>query len=501
MKPVEYFNGNCNIMVQPVSYLLNPSQDFANSMATGPQDELYTALNRFNSHLPDNVKLAVTPSWNWRPGTIPKFREYIHNKGLKPKMKASSLSHMLRRAREQSRYFQYWERQLGEIESLKYSLKAEGYSPNVDIDEFKEKLSNIVNRITKQIEDVNKMTNGNISIDVILGGLHNPRNATMYVDILIENMEISVISGDTCIQKVNLEPIHIIAAMNIRKFFRAIETKTLSYRPALKGMYLSDTLSRQSGGRTHTTYFPYISNPYYSREREIMQYSSVCLDRYTDEVNKAFLTLNWVNMSMSLMSWSQYYHTTHSNPYNNLSKLKLGMPKEYSLEYKHAAGRRGDCEDTMHALYNLNWSVQSEDDIKLTTIMHNQCKDIGCQFADSCDSYQYQENAITGWNNEDIKAVTEGFIGHLMERDCEDVKQAFVYELGEPSPRIGEDWWTCAYIKCRIHHNIDSLLNRIHSIIIKIDNIKPKIHIDESLLAGSEEEKRQAVLRWATGGH
>ena len=123
MKPVEYFNGNCNIMVQPVSYLLNPSQDFANSMATGPQDELYTALNRFNSHLPDNVKLAVTPSWNWRPGTIPKFREHIHNSVLKTNIKASSLSHMLRRAREQSRYFQYWERQLGEIESLKYSLK------------------------------------------------------------------------------------------------------------------------------------------------------------------------------------------------------------------------------------------------------------------------------------------------------------------------------------------------------------------------------------------
>ena len=75
----EYWNGRTYIAVEDTTVLLNPTQELANSIATGPQDDLYSALDRFNRPLPDNVKLAVTPSWNWKPGTIPKFREYLIN--------------------------------------------------------------------------------------------------------------------------------------------------------------------------------------------------------------------------------------------------------------------------------------------------------------------------------------------------------------------------------------------------------------------------------------
>ena len=115
MNPVEYYNGNSNIDVYSIKYLLTPSQELADSMATGPQDELYTALERFNSRLPDNVKLTVTPSWNWKPGTIPKFREYLWKNIYRFDSKATSLTHMMKRGREWANSYRYWENTLAEI--------------------------------------------------------------------------------------------------------------------------------------------------------------------------------------------------------------------------------------------------------------------------------------------------------------------------------------------------------------------------------------------------
>ena len=109
MKPVEYYNGTRTIDVMDIKFLLNPSQELANSMATGPQDDLYYALDRFNGWLPEEYQLAVTPSWNWKPGTIPKFKEYLINNLYKMNTKSQGLEHLMRRTREQTRYFSHWD--------------------------------------------------------------------------------------------------------------------------------------------------------------------------------------------------------------------------------------------------------------------------------------------------------------------------------------------------------------------------------------------------------
>ena len=119
----EYWNGRTYIAAEDTTVLLNPTQELANSIATGPQDDLYSALDRFNGRLPDDVKLAVTPSWNWKPGTIPKFREYLINTIYKINGKSNGLEHLMRRTREWSWNYRYWENNLRELEALKYSLK------------------------------------------------------------------------------------------------------------------------------------------------------------------------------------------------------------------------------------------------------------------------------------------------------------------------------------------------------------------------------------------
>ena len=74
--------------------------------------------------------------------------------------------------------------------------------------------------------------------------------------------------------------------------------------------------------------YPYISSGYSHTD-----YSTVCLDKHYDDVQNAIYKNDLVSLSFVLMQWAQYYHISHSNPYNQPSLLKFGMPGNYSDEY------------------------------------------------------------------------------------------------------------------------------------------------------------------------
>ena len=514
MNPVEYYNGNSNIDVYSIEYLLTPSQELADSMATGPQDELYTALERFNSRLPDNVKLTVTPSWNWKPGTIPKFKEYLWKNIYRFDSKATSLTHMMKRGREWANSYRYWENTLAEIESTKGTLKREGFSANVDIDEFKEKLSDIVNRIIKQCENVKQMTNGSVDIDVVTGNIDkNPRYAILYVDIMMTDLEINIFQGEKCLQKVKLCPIHIIASISLRKFIQTIDSRrNFSSSLTFRGLYCSTELpNRRSYRRTHSTYFPYIATPnipYNSHdENPKMIYQNVCLDRYTDEVKQSFLSLNWVDMAMSLMSWAQYYSIEHSNPYNNLRDLQIGMPKEYSKEYKHAVGIRTDCGPLLYNMFETVPRPTSKEQIVGLNKMHNYCNSIGCQFSDICTSYKENNIILENMKNETIICISESLIGEMMEMTdlFSENTNTYKYVLIDYFGEVGvteshQDFWSQMMWKIR-QRSESYLIDTAYLIYQELNLLgeQKAIPVDEDIL--SDEQKRQAVMQWATGGH
>ena len=432
MKPVEYYNGTRTIDVMDIKFLLNPSQDLANSMATGPQDDLYTALDRFNGWLPEEYQLAVTPSWNWKPGTIPKFKEFLINNIYKLNKKPQGLEHLMRRTREQTRFFQYYESRLADIESKKSWLKREGYSADVDIEEFTNKLKDIINRIESQRDMVRNMTNGNVTIDVVIGNIQTPRNAVIYVDVYMENLIMNVFQGEKCIQKVPLDPIHIISNINIRKFINAYESKKVN-QIRWKGSYLSEEIPVGRGTNfTHETCFPFIANNYYDSYNNNIRpvYSSVCLDNYIDEVNKSFCSLNWVDMVMSLMAWAQYYNTSFSHPYNNLSELTVGMPKDYSREYVSVVGFSSNCSRKQKSKYATSSIAKTFTQLEGMKMMNDSCNKIECQFREQCNTYYDQNRALMNLENNDNNSLIESYIGLFIEYDSTDLRASFVSEFG-----------------------------------------------------------------------
>ena len=71
---IELYNGHNNINVNTLDILREPNQQLANAIATGPQDEFFSKLEECNRVLTrfsdEELVLSVTPSWNWRPGTL-----------------------------------------------------------------------------------------------------------------------------------------------------------------------------------------------------------------------------------------------------------------------------------------------------------------------------------------------------------------------------------------------------------------------------------------------
>ena len=490
----EYWDGRKYVNAQNSSVLLNPTQELANSIATGPQDDLYSALDRFNRPLPDNVKLAVTPSWNWKPGTIPKFREYLINTLYKLNKKSNGLEHLMRRTRENTRMYQYWERNLRELEALKYSLKDQGYSPNVDIEEFKGRLTQIVTKLEKEADLVREMTQSNVTIKILVSGMNNPRNARLHIDVFLMDLNMSIFQRDKLLHKAPLAPIHIIFTIDLRKYINSQDKKYPnigSLHPS--GLYCSNQTNGDSSRYTQETFFPYISNNGRDRVTRKLYYGTVCLDKYNDEVKTSIMKGDLVNATMSIMSWAQYYNTDYSHPYNNLNSLQIGMPGSYSKEYAAVVGHHMSCPNTLHEKYKTNPVNSSMETILNREKMHDYCNSIKCQFSELCSSYQSQEIAVKYLKDEEHRYKIEGFIGELLERNL-------TYD---------EKWLLIDYYAVNINLQTTSTEDFLDNLMWVMRTKSPRTlntcfrefhpiepEINETL---TEEQQREAVMRFATG--
>ena len=488
----EYWNGRTYIAVEDTTVLLNPTQELANSIATGPQDDLYSALDRFNRPLPDNVKLAVTPSWNWRPGTIPKFRDYLINTLYKLNKKSSGLEHLMRRTREYTRMYQYWERNLRELESLKFSLKDQGYSLNVDIEEFRERLTKIITKLEKEADLVREMTQDNTTIKILVSGMDNPRYAKLYIDIITTDLTMSIFQHSKLLHKAPLAPIHILFNVDLRKYINNQDKKNPNFNCiGPTGMYLSRELDNNNNRLTQETFFPYIAIGGRERYTNNLYYGTVCLDKYNDEVKTSIIKGNLVNAIMSIMSWAQYYNTDFSHPYNNLKSLQIGMPGSFSKEYAAITGHDSNCGNILYDKYKTSFALRSEKDIVNTQKMHSFCKSIECQFAGVCNAYQGQEMTVQNMDNEEHKCMVEGFIGHLMTN-----------EISVDEKYLLLDYYP---LDCSIQDPTEIILNNLYWVMIATSPLtfkevfrlyNPVEQVNETL---TEEEQREAVMRFATG--
>ena len=343
-----FYNGHEEIEVSEIDKLKDLTQEETNNLASGPQDAFFSKLDSVNHTLQNyGIKtLAVNDKWNWKPGAYPTMREFISRK-LEIDKKCKSLTKLLDRTRTNVNYTNYLFRQIREMEIEKTALKRLGVLKNVDIDKFKEKCIKFVKTIEEQCLKSSELTKGNVTINTFISDLET-RVPRIYYNIILNNLTLSVYDGDKMIQEIPLAQIHIIISQNLRTKL-GIKNKDIR----LIGVYQDANYKEAK--------FPYIASGYNNTD-----YSTVCLDKHYDDVSKAIYKNDLVSLSFILMQWAQYYHISHSNPYNQPNMLNFGMPGKYSDEYSATQSssavnnRSHEILERKIRLLNLNYMDASE---------------------------------------------------------------------------------------------------------------------------------------------
>ena len=379
---IEYFNGYITVNVNHIDKLSELTQEEANHIATGPQDLFFSKLESVNSDLHhygvDNID--VTPKWNWKPGSYDKMKEYL-NKKLDIHKKAKAMDNLVNRTYDRLNYLGYIKRQIEAMEFERYNLKRLGVSRDVNIDEFKEKCIVFVNHLSEQCDKVFDITNQSILmipyIDVI-----NSRSCDYYLDIQLDNLNLSIYDDNNLIQDFPLKRLHIIVKQSLRHKLSNVRTSNIKF----SGWYGDNDGLK--------TFHPYISNMRNGRD-----YGNVCLDKHTDDIYKAFKDNNLVSMAMLLMQWAQYFNIKHANPYNQLYMNHFGMPKSFNESYRLTQDKDGVISSCVN---RLKTNIRNKEFSYMGRIefVANFCDTIECSLRDICQFSKVENQMLNIANSE-----------------------------------------------------------------------------------------------------
>ena len=274
-----YFNGAVDVKASNLTELDNMNQEEVNMLATGPQDLFYEKLEYINRCLEsENIdNIEVTNKWNWKPKTYDKVKKLVYNR-LYLHKKTNGLDSLLHRTTDRINYLGYIQRMTQDMEIERYKLKRMGVSKDVDIEAFKEKVKVFTNTIIKQCETVYEATNKKVLIVPYFDKVTN-RNPQLYYDVSLVDLQLNVFDGDKSIQKIDLNRMHIIFNIELR---RKLGLNNSNFN---------------ANGRIDSILN--LLHPYISARGSA--YGSVCLDKYHEDINKALRNDDLLSFAFNLL--------------------------------------------------------------------------------------------------------------------------------------------------------------------------------------------------------
>lgn len=508
---IKLFTGKSTSDVYDINILKESNQQLVNAIATGPQDEFFQHLEECNSCLPFDIEdLAVTPSWNWKPGSLDKVKKYVRSQ-LQLDKKSSGLAKYVLRTSERGRYDLNWfATKLSRCEKQKRELKKNGYKVDVDIDEYTQKLIDFCNTIEKSINNSFTATNGRVVFTpyvAITPG--NERWAHFYLNIRINEGIMNVFQGKEIIQKIPMEGINIVFNAPLRKMMHYLEFPTVSNRSvSYSGIYdsfITENVRTQETNK-QVSQHPYIAYPTIRMNMENqnwdIRWGTTCFSNFTDTIQNSFHKLDFTVLAMELIEWSSYYNTEHSNPYNQPTFLHFGMPRKYSKAYQTLMGIDTDsCSRRVKSLLIKGYyAYGTEPDIESKKEVLRHCLNIDCIWQEGCNMNIQFTKQISNISNEEKRCQWESILGTLMDEFTEEnLLDIIENELGYYGVYSSDNIINYLLMKddmnCNAHY-----YNLFEEVNYWNDNVpveKASLKVNVEL---TEAEIKQQMLQWVTEG-
>lgn len=398
---MEYFNGRRTVNVNDLNTLTNLTQEELNLLATGRQETFLNMLDGINSQLrcEGAEPIDVTPAWNWRPGTYDKFKHYINRK-LDLHKRSNGLDNLINRTYERLQYMTYIKNRINNLETERHNLKQLGIKRDVDTAEWQEKVNAFVEDMTIKCDDVYKKTDGKVQFILFVGEL-NDRNPFLYYHIYLFNLELSVFSGDTQVEKFPINNVIIKYNTSLRHKISGLRSDVQTYGTS-EGSY-----------NNPISLHPYISNNQrYGRTAQV-NYGNVCLDTFNDTFHTAMRNNNLDVAAFTLLQWASYYSLTHSNPYNQPYQCHVGAPKSMNDKYVATQSKSGILLNLDKNVLNMVNSFKPNyyDRQKMLVDKYNE---IDCRFKSESAIYK-QAIARKIVLDDDSWCINESAIGQILE--------------------------------------------------------------------------------------
>ena len=503
MSDSSFYDGQREVNVDSITTLSEPNQQLANAIATGPQDEFFSLLENINCDMgrhygSESVHIGVTNAWNWKPGTYDKVR-LVMNKMLRLNDKAANVTKFLSRTQEHSRwYIDRLRRSFQDAEELKARLKREGYTVDVDIDEYTGKLTEFADKVQEECNKAST-TFDNVIITPYIHLSNNERDSKFYLEVTISNLTLSIFQQETLIQEINLEPIKIIFQDKLRDIMKhTIEPRTRRTTVGFRGLYMSPEIEYRNSSYSHLFHFPYISSANWRYnsigDDRFPVWGAVCFDRYLDEIKTSFSKVNYTSLIMSIFSWAQYYNTEYSNPYNQPYLLHFGMPKEMNDGYKNSFPNSArQCATRIECNYKLNSGISFSDKHLQNRVDALQiCDSIDCQWTNTCDLFKNSTQMLDIILNEDAYCKWESILGYLTEH----------FNDTDLLTQMIEDYYGLYYIdsvyfirNCLYSHTVEGEPQAIN--LLTSIEYWGKEEIIKDVIPNNDKIKEQ-MLQWAT---
>jgi hypothetical protein len=515
------WSGSRFVDIEDISILTNPNQQLANAIATGPQDEFYELLNQTNQSMDryytmnyygytnyrniddgsSAYHIGVTPTWRWKPKTKDKVQK-VASRILGLNKKSNGIDKYLGRISDMARYrLHHLVDKFQKLENLKRTLKREGYSANVDIEEYKVKLIDFSDRIKNECDKINEFSNGNISVSAepFINIPINERETSFYLILTLTGLKMNIYQENTLLQEFSMYPIHIVFNSKLRKMMKYLDTPVMRNADVyFTGLYDSPEMKIDSRKISHITEHPYIATPRWNNELQMYKYGTVCLDKYMDEIRTSFHKLDYVSMLLSILSWAQYYNTNYANPYNQPTMLHLGMPeslnKSYQILYVDSIGTTS-CSRRMRLKYKLQNIHHLYDKFHISSVKkihEKECDAMKCVWREKCEFYLANNRMLERLADDTFRYMLESVIGWFDEKINNNLllDEQFDDYFNVPYNHFDnfEDIINCIIMNDVAH--LDSFLSNNEYWGEEI------IPIDRDAI--SDEDMKSLMLRWAT---